>query len=83
MNSSDERRVNLSDRHRFPPFGKFISYFIAEDGFTLPGAQAIAGPTGSFALTVDKSLDLNNWSPIWMENTSSPAKAFYRLRIQR
>src|SRR6266849_7546408 len=32
----------------FPPSAKFISYFIAEDGFTLPGQRAIAGPTGSY-----------------------------------
>jgi hypothetical protein len=67
----------------FPPLGKFISYFMAENGIILPGPQGIAGPTGSFAITVDESFDLNTWSPIWMQNTSTPSRAFYRLHVQR
>ena len=67
----------------FFPYSKFISYFIAEDGFTLPGERAIGGPTGSYAITVEKSLDLNTWSPALLANTSDANKAFYRLRIQR
>ena len=67
----------------FPPYGKFISYFIAEDGFVLPGQRAISGPSGSYAVSVEKSFDLNTWSPVLLENTSDPDKAFYRLRIQR
>src|ERR1017187_3703230 len=66
----------------FYPYAKFISYFIAEDGFTLPDQRAIAGPSGSFAISVDKSVDLNTWSPVLLHNTSDPAKAYYRLRIQ-
>ena len=66
----------------FFPYANFISYFIAEDGFTLPDQRAIAGPSGSFAISVDKSVDLNTWSPVLLHNTSDPAKAYYRLRIQ-
>ena len=67
----------------FFPYAKFISYFIAEDGMTLPGQRAIAGPSGSFAVSVEKSVDLNSWSPVWMQNTADPVKAYYRLQIQR
>jgi len=67
----------------FPPMGKFVSYFIAEDGFTLSGQRTISGPSGSYAIAVEKSYDLNTWSPVLLENTSDPTKAFYRLRIQR
>ena len=67
----------------FFPYSKFISYFIAEDGFTLPSQRAIVGPTGSYAITVEKSFDLNTWSPALLANTSDANKAFYRLRIQR
>jgi hypothetical protein len=67
----------------FPPYAKFISYFIAEDGFTLPDQRAIAGPSGSFAIIVDKSPDLNTWSPVLLQGTSDPVRAFCRLRIQR
>jgi hypothetical protein len=66
-----------------PPYAKFISYFFEEDGFTLPDQRAIAGPSGSFAISVEKSTDLQTWLPVLLENTSDPAKAFYRLRIQR
>jgi hypothetical protein len=66
-----------------PPSAKFISYFIEEDGFTLPGQRAILGPSGSFAIVVEKSSDLSIWSPVLLENSSDDTKAFYRLRIQR
>jgi hypothetical protein len=66
-----------------PPLGTFISYFVAAPGCILPGQQAILGPTGNYAITLDQSADLNTWSPIWMETTSNPSRAFYRLRVQR
>jgi hypothetical protein len=65
-----------------PPYIKFISYFFAEDGLALPDQRAIVGPSGSSAVSVEKSADLNTWSPVLLLNTSDPAKAFYRLRIQ-
>jgi hypothetical protein len=66
-----------------PPAIKFISYFIAEDGFAVPDQRVITGPSGSYAIMVEKSLDLNLWSPVLLKNTSDPDKAFFRLRIQR
>jgi hypothetical protein len=65
------------------PHVAFVSYFIAEDGFVVPDQRAIAGPTGSFAVTVEKSFDLNTWQPVLLENTSDANHAFYRLNIQR
>ena len=65
------------------PSIKFISYFIAEDGFALPDEGAIAGPSGSYTIMVERSFDLNTWSPVLLKNTSNPDKAFFRLRIQR
>jgi hypothetical protein len=67
----------------FPPYINFISFFIEENGFTLPNQRAIAGPTGSFAITVEKSFDLNTWSPVLLATTSDANQAFYRLKIQR
>jgi len=67
----------------FLPYSKFVSYFIAEDGFTILNQRAIAGPSGSYAITVEKSFDLNTWSPVLLENTSDANHAFYRLWIQR
>jgi hypothetical protein len=66
----------------FPPYGKFISYFIAEDGFAIPNQRFIAGPTGSYAISVEKSFDLTTWSPVLLGNTSDATNAYYRLRIQ-
>jgi hypothetical protein len=65
-----------------PPYSKFISYFIAEEGITLPNQRAIAGPNGSYAIAVEKSFDLNTWFPVLLQTTSDDQKAFYRLRIQ-
>jgi hypothetical protein len=66
-----------------PPYGQFISYFIEQDGFTIPNERVIAGPSGSYAITVEKSLDLNTWTPVLLANTSDPVQAFYRMKIQR
>ena len=66
-----------------PPGAKFISYFIAEDGFVVPDQRAIVGPSGSYAVMVEKSFDLNTWTPVLLENTGDANQAFYRLRIQR
>jgi len=66
----------------FPPLGKFVSYFIAEDGFVLPNQRAMAGPSGSYLITIEKSFDLNTWSPVLLDNTSDEPQAFYRLRTQ-
>jgi hypothetical protein len=65
-----------------PPYAKFISYFFDEDGFTLPDLRTISGPSGSSAIIVERSFDLQNWSPVLLQNTSDPVKAFYRLGIQ-
>jgi hypothetical protein len=66
----------------FFPYSKFISYFIAEDGFTLPNQRAIAGPSGSYVITVEKSFDLQAWAPVFLQDTSDETEAFFRLRIQ-
>jgi hypothetical protein len=65
-----------------PPYGQFITYFVEQDGFSIPNQRAIAGPSGSYAVTVEKSLDLNTWTPVLLANTSDPSQAFYRLKIQ-
>ena len=65
------------------PAIEFFSYFIAEDGFAIPNQRFIAGPTGSFAVTVEKSFDLNAWQPVLLGNTSDANHAFYRLKIQQ
>jgi hypothetical protein len=67
----------------FPPLGKFISYFFAEDGFVLPNQSVIAGPSGSYTVMVEKSFDLKTWSPVFLDTTSDAPQAFYRLRTQR
>jgi hypothetical protein len=66
----------------FFPYAKFISYFIAENGFALPNQRFIVGPSGSFIITVEKSFDLSTWLPVLVQSTSDDSKAFYRLRIQ-
>jgi hypothetical protein len=65
-----------------PPYIKCMSYFFDEDGFTLPDMRAIAGPSGSYAISVEKSVDLQSWSSVLLGNATSAGSAFYRLRIQ-
>ena len=65
-----------------PPSAKFISYFFDEDGFTLPDLRTVSGPSGSLAIIVEKSVDLQSWSPVLLQNRSDLSKAFYRMRIQ-
>jgi hypothetical protein len=65
----------------FYPYAKFISYFIAESGFALPNQRFIAGPQRQLCHLVEKSSDLNTWSPVLLQNTSDDIKGFYRLRI--
>ncbi|HWW03459.1 MAG TPA: hypothetical protein VNZ64_27400 [Candidatus Acidoferrum sp.] len=65
------------------PGGKFISYFVAEDAFVLPDQRAMVGPSGSYAIMVEKSFDLNAWTPVLLESTADANQAFYRLRIRR
>jgi hypothetical protein len=74
--------LSLSSGVFFPSI-KFISYFIAEDGFALPDQLAIVGPSGSYSVMVEKPLDMKLWSPVLSKNTSDADKAFFRLRIQR
>lgn len=66
-----------------PPNVKWISYFIAEDGFAIPNQRYVAGPSGSFAIGVEKSYDLSTWQPVLLDTATEPTRAFYRLRIQR
>jgi hypothetical protein len=74
---------NLSlNSGELPPYAKFISYFMAEDGFAIPNQGLIASPTGSYAVMVEKSFDLNTWSPVLLENTTGANQAYYRLRLQ-
>ena len=65
-----------------PPYIKFISYFFEEDGFTLPDMRTVSGPSGSYAISVEKSGDLQSWSRVLLQTASDPFKAFYRLRIR-
>jgi len=67
----------------FASYIKFISYFIAEDGFALPDQRVVTGPTGSYSVMVEKSLDLNSWTPVLLKSTSDADHAFFRLRIER
>lgn len=60
---------------------QLISYYFTDDFFAVPDTGYISGPTGSFEIAVEKSVDLAAWSPVVVYNTGSDQKAFYRLRI--
>jgi hypothetical protein len=65
------------------PDGTVISYYFNEDSIVLSELKLVAGPTGSFGITVEKSTDLTRWHPVAVQTTSSDRQAYYRLRITR
>jgi len=65
------------------PNGAIISCYFNEDSIVLPEMKLVAGPTGSFGITVEKSTDLTHWHPVAVQTTSSDRQAYYRLRITR
>ena len=62
---------------------QLISYYFTDDFFAVPDTGYISGPTGSFEIAVEKSVDLTAWAPVVVYNTGSDQKAFYRLRINK
>ena len=60
-----------------------FSYYFIEDFLTVPELGFLQGPTGSFEITVEKSGDLTNWTPVIIQPTSNDQKAFYRLKLSR
>jgi hypothetical protein len=64
-------------------YSQLISYYFTDDFFVVPDTGYIRGPTGSFEIAVEKSVDLTAWCPVVVYNTGSDQKAFYRLRIQK
>jgi len=63
--------------------GAIVSYYFNEDSIVLPEVNLVAGPTGSFGITVEKSTDLAHWHPVAVQTTSSDRQANYRFRITR
>lgn len=60
-----------------------VSYYFIEDFLTVPELGFLQGPTGSFEITVEKSGDLTNWTPVIIQPTANDQKAFYRLKLSR
>src|SRR5665213_131318 len=63
-----------------PSAGAVVSFYLTDDSLNLP-AGVLQGPTGSFAITVEKSTDLKNWSPTMIQSTGESHAAFYRLNF--
>lgn len=57
------------------------SYYFTEDFLVVPELGLLQGGPGTFEITIQKSIDLTNWFPVVVQNTSTDTKAFYRLRI--
>ncbi len=60
-----------------------LTYYFLEDSIVLPELGAVQGPTGTFEIVVEKSINLTNWLPVVTHFTSSDQKAFYRLKLSR
>lgn len=76
--------INVSiSKAYYPTNAAVVSYYITEKAFVSPQLGVIQGPTGSFEIDVEKTVDLTNWFPAVVHRTSDDQKAFYRLRITR
>ncbi len=60
-----------------------VSYFITDDFLKIPEFGLLQGPTGTFEIAVEKSVDLTNWFPVVVDRTESVQKEFFRLRLSR
>jgi hypothetical protein len=85
INNGDEFAGPLTITIVNPDFShaQLIAYYFTDDFFVVPDAGYIRGPTGSFEVAVEKSVDLAAWYPVVVYGTGSDQKAFYRLRIEK
>ena len=58
-------------------------YLFTENAVALPELKLLQGPSGNFQIGVDRSVDLTNWVPVIIHNTSDEQQAFYRLRLTK
>jgi hypothetical protein len=60
-----------------------VTYYDTEGFLVLPEQGLLRGPTGAFEISVEKSVDLTNWTPVMVQTTAADQKAFYRLKLSR
>jgi hypothetical protein len=75
--------ITLTDLNPPANEASVLSYYFTEDFLVTPNFGFLQGPTGAFEITVEKTVDLTNWYPVSVQNTSDDQKAFYRLRLAR
>jgi hypothetical protein len=56
------------------------SFYLTDDSLALPSG-VLQGSTGSFVITVEKSTNLTNWSPVMVQATGADQSAFYKLNF--
>ena len=84
INNGEEFTGPLTMTRQYPDYSTFsqlISYYFTDDFFVVPETGYIRGPTGSFEIAVEKSVDLTAWCPVVVYAMASDQKAFYRLRM--
>lgn len=59
-----------------------VSYYFT-DNFTSIPTGVVQGGTGSFMVSVEKSSNLIDWSPVILQPMSDDQKAFYRLKFSK
>jgi hypothetical protein len=66
-----------------PTLSWILPYYITDQATVLPEQLAVQAPTGAFQIQLEKSSDLNAWSPSVTLPVQSDTKSFYRLQIQK
>ena len=60
-----------------------ISYVLIDEAQAVPQGVTLQSPTGIFQLSVEKSINLTNWSPAIFQTIREDQKAYYRLNITK
>lgn len=60
-----------------------VSYQLVEDFSMLPDFGAVQVPAGNSVFTIEKSLNLTNWQPVFLHQRTADEKSFYRFKVSR
>jgi len=60
-----------------------VNYYIIDEFLSTPANGYVETSPGSLTLAVEKSINLTNWFPVFINSTGDDQYAFYRLKLTR
>jgi hypothetical protein len=61
----------------------WVTYYFTEEFAQIPSLGATALPAGKTIVTVEKSQDLTNWTPVFFNTSAEDQRVFYRLKASK